>query len=259
VERVLVVEEVLPLAEDRIRAYCQRQGVGARILGKQSGELPGEDMLLPADLYRAVAGTVGREPEDSVLSRLAETRGTWGGGSPLCTGCPYGVVLDALRAHWRDAGGGEPGLAVEPGCGVRLNYRPFERVNVKFCMGSAIPVTAALSSLYPGERPVAVIGDSAFCNSGIPALIQACRMRARILVVIVNNDSAALTGFQPTLDLEPARLAAALSRIIGGAGPAFFERMEGTGPGRWAETLRAAHEADGPAVLLVNAPCPTRD
>jgi indolepyruvate ferredoxin oxidoreductase alpha subunit len=258
-DRVLVVEEVLPLAEEKMRAYCQRRGLDVRILGKQSGDLPAEDMLFAADIYRAIAEAQRIQPDEAVLSVLAETKGVWGGGSPLCPGCPYGRVLDALDAHWSNTGCVEPALAVEPGCGVRLNYSPYQRVTVKLCMGSAIPAAAAMSSLYPGERPVAVVGESAFCNSGIPALIQACRTSARILVVVVNNYSAALTGFQPTLDLEPDRLAATLARIVEAAAPAFFERVEENEMHRLGATLTAAHAADGPAVLLVNAACTGRE
>ena len=44
----------------------------------------------------------------------------------------------------------------------------------------------------------AVIGDSTFIHSGIPALINAVYNKANILVLILDNSSVAMTGHQPT-------------------------------------------------------------
>ena len=44
----------------------------------------------------------------------------------------------------------------------------------------------------------AVIGDSTFIHSGIPALINAVYNKANILVLILDNSATAMTGHQPT-------------------------------------------------------------
>ena len=54
-----------------------------------------------------------------------------------------------------------------------------------------------------GEFPtiVATIGDSTFFHSGIPALVNAAFQKARIIVVILDNATTAMTGHQPTPQL----------------------------------------------------------
>lgn len=48
------------------------------------------------------------------------------------------------------------------------------------------------------KRVAAVIGDSTFWHSGIPALINAVYNKANILVCILDNSVVAMTGHQPT-------------------------------------------------------------
>ena len=48
---------------------------------------------------------------------------------------------------------------------------------------------------------VATIGDSTFFHSGIPALVNAVSQKARIIVVILDNATTAMTGHQPTPQL----------------------------------------------------------
>jgi indolepyruvate ferredoxin oxidoreductase alpha subunit len=164
-----------------------------------------------------------------------------------------------LHQYWQAKGLKEPALAAEPGCGVRLKYHPYDKVDIKFCMGSGSPVISALGQVFPDERPVAMIGDSAFLNSGIPGLIQACLLQARILVIIINNYSAALTGFQPTLELSPVEIKTTLINVLTSLGAAYFQSIDELNLAQLPEILDQAHAAEGPAVLLINVPCPEQE
>ena len=49
------------------------------------------------------------------------------------------------------------------------------------------------------NRPIiATIGDSTFLHSGIPPLINAVHTGARFVLLILDNHTTAMTGFQPT-------------------------------------------------------------
>jgi indolepyruvate ferredoxin oxidoreductase alpha subunit len=258
-ERVLVVEEVLPLAEEKIQALAQRQRICLDILGKHSKDLPGEDLLYLHDLYQAMAHLAKTDIDTEIFSEFFQDPQTWAGGTPLCQGCPYGRVYEMLHQYWQAKGLKEPALAAEPGCGVRLKYHPYDKVDIKFCMGSGSPVISALGQVFPDERPVAMIGDSAFLNSGIPGLIQACLLQARILVIIINNYSAALTGFQPTLELSPVEIKTTLINVLTSLGAAYFQSIDELNLAQLPEILDQAHAAEGPAVLLINVPCPEQE
>jgi indolepyruvate ferredoxin oxidoreductase alpha subunit len=256
VDKVLVVEETLPVVEEKIAAFCHTHDIDALIWGKLTGHLPREDVVFTRDVYRALCHLLSREIDGDVMAGLEEEKGGWGEGTPPCEGCPYAAILEVLRHYWATHGVEHPVLAGEPGCSARLYYGSQGKLDLFLCMGSANPLVSALAGLSPLARPVAVIGDSAFLNSGIPALVQACRMRARILSIIVNNYSAALTGFQPPLELEKRATVDTLSAVIRGAHPGFFESIPEGQLGRLPQAVERAHGVDGTAVILVNAPCP---
>ena len=54
-----------------------------------------------------------------------------------------------------------------------------------------------------GKRTVAYIGDSTFFHSGLPALVNAVKENDNITVIILDNYTAAMTGFQPSLTTPP--------------------------------------------------------
>jgi len=258
VRDVFVVEETLPLVEEKVAAFCHQHRMDVRVWGKLTGHLPREDVLSVRDICIAISELARRGINGDILSRLREDKVGWGEGTPVCEGCPYGTVLEALRQYWRERGLPPPVLAGEPGCSARLSYPPHHKLDLFLCMGSSSPLISAVAERRPDDgRPVAVIGDSAFLNSGIPALVEACRLGARILVIIVNNYSAALTGFQPTLELKQRQTVKTLAAIIKGARPAFFASVLEHELDRLLEVIRSAHSAKGPAVLLINAACPS--
>ncbi len=256
IKRILVVEEGQPLAEEKILALSQTHGLDIHIMGKLSHDLPGQDLLYLHDIYKATTNLGQGDIDEDLYSDFFQEPKIWAGGKPLCQGCPYGRIYEALSRYWRDKKIYEPALATEPGCGVRLKYEPYNKVDLKFCMGSASPVVSAISQVYTGERPVAMIGDSAFLNSGVPGLIQACHLQSRILIIIVNNYSAALTGYQPTLESGPEETKVVLTNLIKGIGPEFFTTIDEEEFGRLREVFDQAHAAQGTSVILVNAPCP---
>jgi indolepyruvate ferredoxin oxidoreductase alpha subunit len=64
-------------------------------------------------------------------------------------------------------------------------------------MGASISKAAGMSQVG-AKRVAAVIGDSTFLHTGVPALISAVYNKANIVVIIMDNSSTAMTGHQPT-------------------------------------------------------------
>ena len=64
-------------------------------------------------------------------------------------------------------------------------------------MGGSIGLANGIAKIQPEKNPVlAIIGDSTFFHSGIPALINAVYNQNDMLVVILDNHSTSMTGFQ---------------------------------------------------------------
>jgi len=98
-----------------------------------------------------------------------------------------------------DRHGGRAAFVVtgETGCIVRAQLPPWELLDIKYAMGSSIGLGAGLARVGIAQSIVALTGDSAFLHSGLGELIDAAQARIRMLVVILDNDTTALSGGQP--------------------------------------------------------------
>jgi indolepyruvate ferredoxin oxidoreductase alpha subunit len=70
-------------------------------------------------------------------------------------------------------------------------------MDVKHSLGSSIGMAAGLALSSTGKQVVALCGDSAFLHSGLNGLLDAARVGARMLLVILDNGTTALSGGQP--------------------------------------------------------------
>ena len=247
-EEILVLEETAGVIEMQL---ADRR----RVRGKLSGAVPETGELLPEiaeELIASFAGAAGRQP----------TRPAGGGGRrpTLCAGCPHRSSFYAIKKA------APKGIyPSDIGCytlGLNLGG-----VDTVLCMGAAISQAAGFYQAYrlAGKTIdiVATIGDSTFYHAGVPPLMDAVVQGACFVLVILDNSTTAMTGYQPTL---------ASGRGAGG-GPANTVDMEalvrGCGvsyckvgvPSRLPEFTSLLKEAlaasreGGPAVVIAREPC----
>lgn len=188
---VLVLEEGEAFVEGALRALVQREGLEVAILGKETGHLPQAGRLTPARVREALRFSPAEGPPDEP-DRSAH--------AGFCPQCPFTALFELLAAEVSEleARGARPLLVADPGCAVYADLPPFELLDVKQVLGSSIAIGVGLSRSLPGRRVVAITGDGAFFHSGLSALVEAAAQRAALAVVILDNESAAMTGFQPT-------------------------------------------------------------
>ena len=179
-DRVLVLEETYPLIE------LQLAHPGA--VGKETGAVPREGELLPDVLEQVLADFLGRpQPEEPAAERRGQR-------PSLCPGCPHRSAFYSIKKCF------PKGIfPSDIGCytlGMNLGA-----VHTVHCMGACISQGAGFYQAHAqdGDFPTVVvtIGDSTFFHAGIPALINAVIQQARIIVVILDNATTAMTGGQP--------------------------------------------------------------
>lgn len=182
-DEVWVLEEGYPFVEEIARKYS------SNVKGKVSGELPAEGELGPDAMANYVPGWNGNGGAPKTAATAA---------APLpvrppvmCPGCPhrefYKSLIDAKPAF----------TAGDIGCYTLGAAPPLSALDTCLCMGASISKAAGIAS-QGVKRVAAVIGDSTFMHTGIPALITAVYNKADILVIIMDNASTAMTGHQPT-------------------------------------------------------------
>jgi indolepyruvate ferredoxin oxidoreductase alpha subunit len=134
-------------------------------------------------------------------------------------------------------------------------------------MGAAISQAAGFYQAYRlSEKQVdivATIGDSTFYHAGVPALMDAVVQGARFVLVILDNSTTAMTGFQPTpasgqgAGGEPAN-AVDMEALVRGCGVSYCRVGAPSRLPEFTSLLKealAASRAEGPAVVIAREPC----
>jgi indolepyruvate ferredoxin oxidoreductase alpha subunit len=88
-------------------------------------------------------------------------------------------------------------IAGDIGCYGLGVFPPYELFDSHICMGASIGVANGYAASGYKGPVVAVIGDSTFFHSGIPALVNAVMNKHRVAVVILDNAIVGMTGHQP--------------------------------------------------------------
>jgi indolepyruvate ferredoxin oxidoreductase alpha subunit len=181
-EKVLILEDGAPFLEEQIRGLLDEQ---YNILGRMNGIVPRAGELNPNIVARALGRevTTGSPKPDIVKPRPPE----------LCAGCPHIDSYNALNEVLSDL---DPGRVFSDiGCYTLGALEPFNAINTCVDMGASITMAkgAADAGLFPA---VAVIGDSTFTHSGITGLLDCVIENTPITVMIVDNETTAMTGGQ---------------------------------------------------------------
>ncbi|AGF98120.1 Indolepyruvate oxidoreductase subunit IorA [Methanosarcina mazei Tuc01] len=162
-QKVLVVEESEPFIEEQIR-------IEGNVYGKKTGHLP--------------YGQVTSKDIDFALEHIEEEKAS------ICEDCPYLPLYNFLRISGVRVAG-------DMGCSVRSAPEPLSAVDVSFALGSAISVACGFE-----RKGIAVIGDFALAHSGILGLLNAVSEGHEVLVLVLQNEVAAMTGGQKVPDLR---------------------------------------------------------
>ncbi len=191
--RVLVLEEGYPFVERGIRGLF---GAPMRVEGKMSGEIPMEGELNP-DVVRAALGIPApqRLPPPSIEVPRRPPQ--------LCPGCPHIDTISALKDALGDI---EQALVLSDiGCYTLAALPPYSAIHSCVEMGASVGMAkgAAEAGL---QRVVALIGDSTFLHSGVPNLVDAVVSQAPMTLIIMDNETVAMTGGQETI-LPTGRIA----------------------------------------------------
>jgi indolepyruvate ferredoxin oxidoreductase, alpha subunit len=186
VDTVIVLEEGYPFLETHLRGILPPEKT---ILGKIDGAVPAEGELTPENV-RSVLGLPPLEGVSLDASLLS------GRPPQLCAGCPHGDSYTAVKEALEQFP--DSVVTADIGCYALGVLPPYSVPETIICMGSSIG-TAKGASEAGYRHAVAVIGDSTFLHSGLSPLIDAVAAGTSITVLILDNQTVAMTGGQPTV------------------------------------------------------------
>ncbi|MFV2074235.1 MAG: FAD-dependent oxidoreductase, partial [Thermoanaerobaculales bacterium] len=199
-DTVLVVEELSPYLEDRVRALCTLHGLSPKILGKRTGHLPEEYEYTPEIIQSALNDTFGI---GSPIQPAGEERPLPNRPPILCAACPHRSAFFAARSVFGD----EALYFSDIGCYTLGAAPPLNAGDALLSMGAGFTLAAGVARTT-GERTLGFLGDSTFFHSGMPALLNAIKEDVNMVAVIMDNQVTAMTGFQqsPGIEIEGGRL-----------------------------------------------------
>jgi indolepyruvate ferredoxin oxidoreductase alpha subunit len=245
VQRLLVVEELDPVIEEE----CRLAGIPCE--GKSIFPLIGE---LDPEVVRGSAIRAGLLPATARPPRVSVTLPKLPPRPPvLCPGCPHRGVFFVTRKLKLVVNG-------DIGCYTLGYLPPLAALHTCGCMGASIGVAHGVSKAGIQQKNIAVIGDSTFFHTGLPALLNVAYNRSATTTLILDNSTTAMTGHQdnpgtgrtlqgqqtPSVALEP---------LVRSLGIQHVYTVDSYNLAQVEEALRACSELSEPAVVIARREC----
>jgi len=255
-EKVLIVEELEPYMETEAKAASYEAGLKTPIAGK-SEELFSRLYEFSPSMVRAKIASYFGFPyqaitpiETSDLPDIPDRPPT------LCAGCPHRTTLYSVKK----IAGEDTIYPCDIGCYGLAYIPPLSASDYSICMGSSISSACGISRTT-GRKTVAFIGDSTFFHSGMTGLADAVHNKHNILVVLLDNGTTAMTGYQinPGMDTEPLgrdKQRIKPEDVVRGLGVQDVHVIRPRNLKKTQETVKAAMQYDGVSVIISEEICP---
>ncbi len=188
-KKIVVFEELEPVVENLIKGICYDKGLNVEILGRKTF-LPAEGELSTGLILKAIESleankAMPKETQSTYIPARVRTQ---------CVGCSHRGLLYALKQVVRKTGAIVTG---DIGCHDAGSFQPMNLQSTIYCMGSSIPMAYGIKAGGYEKPVIAMIGDSTFFHNGLTGLASAIFNKANITVIIADNSTTAMTGFQP--------------------------------------------------------------
>ncbi len=258
-EKTLILEENEPFLETLIKSLAYDARISTPISGKHDKAVSREGELFRWQIAEALAGFVPGfkparvfSPEDE-MKYLPSQAG-------LPENCPYTPVFEILR-ELSGQSGLSPVYVVDPGCAIKINTPPFEMLDVKYSMGSSIGIASGLVLSGVTDPVIAVVGDSDFFHLSANALFNVAHQGSNLLLIILDNATTALSGFQGTpnlggIDLGHETTPLSIDDIVEACPVSMNETIDPWDETRARDVLGKGLHQPGIRVIIARSPCP---
>lgn len=252
-KKIIVLEELEPILENRLKTIAHDLGIDVEIFGKDSGHF---SRLYEYNLDIVVEGISKILGVENPLPEGGKTKLKLPSRPPvMCPGCPH-------RASYYSAKRASPRDTIYPtdiGCYTLGRSPPLKMADVLLCMGSNAGMACGFSKATD-QKIISFMGDSTFFHAGIPAIIDAVHHNHDCVITILDNRTTAMTGHQPhpgtalTGMGEPAR-AIDIEQVVRGLGVEYVRTVDPTDLKECEKAFREALDFKGPAVVICKHPC----
>ncbi len=245
--KVLIIEETYPVIEYQIR--------NKKVFGRLTSDIPLEGELTIEKVINIINNFF--DLKERGLAPVTQT----GKKPELCAGCPHRNSFFLIKKAF-------PKGIFPSDIGCYTLGLNMDAVDTCLCMGATINQAAGFYQGFKitnSEIPpiIATIGDSTFYHSGVPGLINSLYNKSAFVLVILDNSTTAMTGFQPTpatgqLNSGQGTIVS-IENILKGLGIKFLKIINPSEIENSVKTIKNAWqfaiENETVSVIIAKAPC----
>jgi indolepyruvate ferredoxin oxidoreductase, alpha subunit len=253
-KKVLVVEELEPYLEKEIEILARKVNCRLEVTGKKL--LPETGELKPELVAEALAKFTGKKYSFSQkkvglkpLKRLPQ----------LCPGCPYWLVAAAVK---KAVDVKKVVFGGEIGCYMLFGNPPISLQDYLSCMGSSVGIghgikkaTSLGQKNKDQQKLISFVGDSSFFHAGIPAMINAVFNKSNPLIIILNNQTTAMTGHQPHPADQTKKGNLDIEKIVRACGVENVKTIDPIKQEEMVKTIKNFIKKDRVSVIVAKRPC----
>ncbi len=251
--KVLVVEELDPVIERALVTLCGKLHIAVEILGKQTGHIQ-------------TAGENSTESVKAALATLFDMAVTEEVSTPptlpirppvLCAGCPHRASFLAVK---KAMAGKKAVFCGDIGCYTLGNAMPLNMVDTCLCMGAGITMAQGIGHSCPDTIPFAFVGDSTFFASGLTGVANAIYNKSRMVLVVLDNSTTAMTGHQPHPGTGKTMMgevthAIDIPKVLEGLGVSSIQIVDPLQFDQAVEAAKVAAAGEGVTAIIYKSPC----
>jgi indolepyruvate ferredoxin oxidoreductase alpha subunit len=260
VPEVLVVEELEPFVEDGVKVIASDADIRVKIHGKDTISLIGE--LSTRLVAEGISRLTGVTPpiDFAQLDKIrAEAQELLPLRPPtLCAGCPHRASAYAINIacrRYQQETGKEPVKTGDIGCYALAANPPLSSDDAAICMGGAFGLANGFAHIVD-EPVVAHLGDSTFFHSGIPPMINAVYNKSNVTLIVLDNSTTGMTGFQPHPGASgDAAADIKIEDVARACGIRFVEVVDAFDLPRLIDMTGQALRYQGPSLIVARRAC----
>lgn len=256
-QKVIVVEELEPFIENEIRILKEKKDLNVKIYGK--------DDKIFTNIYEYTLDRVkdylfsflGKNDQKKVFK--IENITPPARPPVLCAGCPHRATYYAVFKVLRKLKIKDAVFPSDIGCYTLGIGKPFDIVDTCYSMGSSVGVACGLSRSTK-QKIIAFIGDSTFFHAGIPPLVNGYYNKDDFLLIILDNETTAMTGHQPNPSVgingmgDPSPKLK-IEDLVKGLGINFVKVVDPYNLSQTMDTIEEALKEEGVRVIISRREC----
>jgi indolepyruvate ferredoxin oxidoreductase alpha subunit len=255
-KRVLIVEELESILEEKVQYLAKEVNPDIKILGKshfpQAGEYKVETVLETLKEITKSKFSLNLKEHKKKVEKIKIPRRF----PVLCAGCPHRATFYAAKEATK---GMNVVYGGDVGCYILGIFKPLEMQDFMFCMGASIGVTHGINKVSD-QKTIAFVGDSTFFHAGMPGVVNTVFNKSNSLIIVMDNRITAMTGHQPNpgmgrTGLGEETVAIDIETLVKGMGVKNTKTIDPYNVKEMIKTIKEFLKKDSVSVIVAKREC----